>query len=42
MYRGDAQTKYSKPNIPGQNYFRYSNPAEMAALCQLANADEAG
>ena len=42
MYRGDAQTKYSKPNQPGQNNWVYSNPAEMAALCQLGNPEDAG
>jgi hypothetical protein len=33
LYRGDAETKYSRPNQPGQNWFNYSNPREMAALC---------
>jgi hypothetical protein len=42
LYRGDAQTKYSKPNQPGQDHWNYANASEMAALCQLGNHEEAG
>ena len=42
LYRGDAGTKYSKPNVPGHNWYESVNPAEMALICQLGNAGEAG
>ena len=37
LYRGEAKTKYTKPNIPSQNQFNHADPAELAALCQLGN-----
>ena len=41
LYRGDAQTKYSKPNHPTQQYFRSVNPEELAVLAKLPNQEEA-
>ena len=41
LYRGDAGTKYSKPNHPAMGYFRDVKPEEMAVLAKLPN-EEAG
>lgn len=41
LYRGDVETKYSKPNTPVQNKFRSVRPLEKSLIMQLPNQDEA-
>jgi cytochrome oxidase assembly protein ShyY1 len=33
LYRGDAKTKYSKPNQVYKNYFLTAYPEELSLLC---------
>ena len=39
LYRGDAKTKYSKPNQPGLNAYTYVFPEEIATISQLPNEE---
>jgi hypothetical protein len=32
LYRGDAETKYSRPNQPIDNHFEHVRPNEIATL----------
>lgn len=41
LYRGDAQTKYSKPNQPFLNKYKTVRPEELAVVNKLANEEEA-
>jgi len=41
LYRGDAATKYSKPNIPIYRQYRSVVPKELAIVNDLSNETEA-
>ena len=41
LYRGDAKTKYSKPNQPVHNRYHSVYPEQMAVMNQLTNETEA-
>ena len=41
LYRGDAQTKYSKPNSPTIDKYEVVNPYDCSLLMQLPNKEEA-
>ena len=41
LYRGDAQTKYTKPNSPTIGYFERVDPKEMALMNKMNNREEA-
>jgi len=41
LYRGDAKTKYYKPNTPSGNFFHSVQPFDISAIAQLKNFDEA-
>lgn len=41
LYRGDAQTKYSKPNEPTIQRYTYVNPYDFSLIAQMRNFDEA-
>jgi len=41
LYRGDAKTKYSLPNRPGDDEWVNVNPEEKAVLTRLNNEKEA-
>jgi cytochrome oxidase assembly protein ShyY1 len=40
LYRGDAQTKYSKPNEPTIQRYLSVNPSDISLIDQMNNADE--
>jgi len=42
LYRGDASTKYSKPNQPLMHRYQTVKPEEIAVVNQLPNEEEAG
>ena len=42
LYRGDNQSKYSKPNTPSQHMMHTVRPDEIALLAQTPNEEEAG
>lgn len=39
LYRGDAKTKYSKPNQPALNTYKSVYPEELAVISQLPNEE---
>ena len=39
LYRGDAETKYSKPNTPVLNQYKSVIPEQLAVVNQLPNAE---
>lgn len=41
LYRGDAQTKYTKPNRPLLSKYRSVRPEELAVVNQINNEQEA-
>ena len=41
LYRGDAKTKYSKPNAPAFAEYRAVYPLDMSLVMQLPNQKEA-
>ncbi len=41
LYRGDAKTKYSKPNEPLLPKYYRSDPYDCSVIAQLNNLDEA-
>ena len=41
LYRGDEQTKYSRPNKPFLSSYRSVIPRELAVVNQLPNEEEA-
>ena len=40
LYRGDAKTKYSKPNEPTINRYTAVNPYDISLISQMKNIDE--
>ena len=41
LYRGEAKTKYSKPNSPGMGEYHHVDPADAALMMKLPNEQEA-
>ena len=41
LYRGEAKTKYSKPNCPANNEYRHVTPYDLALMMQVPNQKEA-
>lgn len=39
LYRGDAKTKYSKPNQPAYNQYTSVYPEELAVISKLPNEE---
>ena len=41
LYRGDAKTKYSKPNSPTVEHYHMVTPYDFSLIMQLPNQEEA-
>lgn len=42
LYRGDAETKYSRANEPTIERYRYVSPSDFSLIAQLGNQEESG
>ena len=41
LYRGDAKTKYTKPNTPSMGLYNRTDPTELALMNRMNNREEA-